>query len=316
MAKKSGKSGATEAPVPMQREGDTRDIPVQPGHPPIHPLAKNSVNLSGCPVMARSRITPADYNPRDIGLQEKVKLRNGLRQFGLVEPFCWNSESGNLVSGHQRMRIMDEEVGYNPNDPSTDYSLPVMVVALPPHREKELNVLLNNPGAQGWWHWQKLAEMAAAEKDFDAELAGFDPLMLKQSFESFANVDGLDFTHLFGKQEEDDAKADAETIRAMKANKSEYKEISGEMARDGFYLMLIARLVAEKEKFCELLGINPYAKQAELRLIASRIRLCKEGEAGLDIGYVPPPDPEPVGQGSVSGSSDADDEPEAMGQPM
>ena len=58
------------------------------------------------------QINPAAYNPRlDLkpGDPDYEKLRKSIETFGYVEPLVWNSRTGNLVSGHQRLKILIEQ---------------------------------------------------------------------------------------------------------------------------------------------------------------------------------------------------------------
>ena len=61
----------------------------------------------------RSQISLADYNPREISKDAKKRLQNGLEKYGLVSTLVWNKRTGTLVSGHQRLSIMDEKNGGN-----------------------------------------------------------------------------------------------------------------------------------------------------------------------------------------------------------
>ena len=87
-----------------------------------------------------SELTPADYNPRSITDAALKGLRASIQRFGLVEPIIWNERTGNVVGGHQRLKVLiaDGEVG-------TD----VVVVDLPAVEERALNVALNNPAIGG-----------------------------------------------------------------------------------------------------------------------------------------------------------------------
>lgn len=244
-------------------------------------------------VVARESILPAPYNPRHIDAAAQVKLKNGLKRFGMVEPLIWNRRTGHLVGGHQRLKILDQEAGADHG-----YSVEVSVVDLTETQEKELNILLNNPGAQGYYDPQKLANLLAQTKDIDAELAGFDLMSLKADLSSMAKLDGLDFSHIFG-SDEDPAKNDADEIAAMKASKGEYRAVAGESARDGFYLQLVFGTVAEKEKFCEAIDISPECKVSSGRAAAVAL--------GIDIGWEPPADPARSGE-----ASEASEEPERV----
>ena len=90
----------------------------------------------------RSQINPAVYNPREISGYARKQLRKSLTKFGLVEPLVWNEQSGILVSGHQRLSLLDESEKFVAGDPTTDYKIGVAVVDLNLKRERELNIWL------------------------------------------------------------------------------------------------------------------------------------------------------------------------------
>lgn len=124
--------------------------------------------------MPISELKPADYNPRkDLqpGDPEYDKLKRSLTEFGYVEPVIWNSTTGHVVGGHQRLKVL-EDLGHNTVD--------VIVVELDETREKALNIALNK--ISGDWDQDKLALLIADldASDFDAELTGFDDAEIAQ----------------------------------------------------------------------------------------------------------------------------------------
>jgi DNA modification methylase len=116
-----------------------------------------------------SRINPAPYNPRkDLapGDPQYAKLKRSLDEFGCVEPLVLNSRTGNLVGGHQRLKILMER---------GDTHAVVSVVDLDEVREKALNLALNKIG--GEWDDDMLAELLrelTSTPDFDLETTGFE----------------------------------------------------------------------------------------------------------------------------------------------
>lgn len=115
-----------------------------------------------------AEIKAADYNPRK-NLQSKdrewQKLDRSIREFGFVEPLVWNQRTGNLVGGHQRLKVLIAQ-GVK--------EVEVSVVDLDLEREKALNVALNK--VQGDWDSAKLEELLADLNGigFDLTLTGFD----------------------------------------------------------------------------------------------------------------------------------------------
>jgi hypothetical protein len=82
-----------------------------------------------------------------------------------VSPLTWNRRTGNLVSGHQRLKQIDDIEG------SKEYTLRVAVIDADEKQEKEINILLNNKAAQGDFDIDKLADLMV---DIDYSNAGFD----------------------------------------------------------------------------------------------------------------------------------------------
>lgn len=108
-----------------------------------------------------AEINPALYNPRkDLqpGDPEYERLKRSLEEFGYVDPCVWNERTGNLVGGHQRLKIL-----ITGGATEVDCS----VVDLDPDREKALNVALNK--ISGDWDMPKLQELL-----LDIEAAGLD----------------------------------------------------------------------------------------------------------------------------------------------
>lgn len=59
-----------------------------------------------------TELKAAAYNPRkDLQPEdaEYQKLRRSFEEFGYVEPVVWNERTGNLVGGHQRLKILLEK---------------------------------------------------------------------------------------------------------------------------------------------------------------------------------------------------------------
>jgi len=82
-------------------------------------------------------LNPAAYNPRKDrkpGDKDYEKLKRSIAEFGYVEPVIWNIRTGNVVGGHQRLKVL-VDLGHTEID--------CVVVDLDPQREKALNVALN-----------------------------------------------------------------------------------------------------------------------------------------------------------------------------
>lgn len=115
-----------------------------------------------------SKLNPAPYNPRqDLhpGDPAYEKLRRSMREFGCVEPIVWNERTGNVVGGHQRLKVLME---------SGSAEADVSVVDLDPDQEKVLNLALNK--ITGGWDDGQLAKLLQEleQSEVDALLSGFD----------------------------------------------------------------------------------------------------------------------------------------------
>ena len=100
------------------------------------------------------KINPARYNPRkDLqpGDIEYDRLKKSVLEFDMVEPLVWNEQTGNLVGGHQRLKIL-KELGHT--------EVEVSVVNLAEAKEKALNIALNK--IQGEWDMPKLKDLLEA----------------------------------------------------------------------------------------------------------------------------------------------------------
>jgi len=141
-----------------------------------------------------SSINPAVYNPR-IDLTQfdpaYLQLEKSISTFGYVEPIVWNCRTGNLVGGHQRLKILIAQ-GLN--------SVQASVVDLPLEQEKALNLALNK--IQGAWDNEKLAvllEELTKLPNFDMEVTGFSKIEINQIFDRYGqqkDPDQCDFEAL------------------------------------------------------------------------------------------------------------------------
>jgi hypothetical protein len=198
--------------------------------------------------ISRSQINAAPYNPRVITAHAKKALQRGMENFGCVEPLIWNDKTGNLVGGHQRLKIMDDKEGYSVKSPTkNDYIVGVSVVHLTLMREKKLNVLLNSPGAQGQYDQEGLFNLLEEFKEDDLGDMGLSKMDLELDF---------GFTPLFADATPEGQAATKdleENIREIKDRKKKYKDkdSASPNADADYYLMCVFPSRKEKEKFLE-----------------------------------------------------------------
>lgn len=181
--------------------------------------------------MSRSAINPAPYNPRSISDYGRKQLARSLSKFGLVETPVWNEQTGNLVSGHQRLSLLDKQFGF----PGTDYSLEVSVVNLPLRREKELNVWLNNRAAQGQFDQELFLDFMASEPDLKLEDLGLNAVDLDFDFGGAGAFDAV------LEREKKESDAIQSTVEAIKKRKKQYRgDDNAEPEQDADYFVLVA----------------------------------------------------------------------------
>lgn len=115
-----------------------------------------------------ANLIPTDYNPRkDLkpGDPDYEKLKHSMKEFGYVDPIIWNQQTGHVVGGHQRLKILQDE-GIKEAE--------CVVVNLDEEKEKALNIALNK--ISGDWDKDKLALLMTdlQASDLDILLTGFD----------------------------------------------------------------------------------------------------------------------------------------------
>lgn len=122
-------------------------------------------------------LNPAPYNPR-VDLKpsdpEYQHIKNSLDDFGYLDPIVWNKRTGNIVSGHQRYKILKAEGATE---------LEVMVVDFDPDKEKACNLAMNQ--AVGLWDDDKLAELLEEMQGTEWDMSDF-------GFEGFDEELGAD----------------------------------------------------------------------------------------------------------------------------
>lgn len=115
-----------------------------------------------------SKLKPAKYNPRkDLkpGDVEYEKIKNSLNEFGYIDPVIWNKQTGNVVGGHQRLKILIEQGAAE---------VECVVVDFDEVKEKLANIALNK--ISGDWEFSALADLILDLDTLNADLAitGFD----------------------------------------------------------------------------------------------------------------------------------------------
>lgn len=134
-------------------------------------MKPNKIKQAEQRTVKRSEINFASYNPRTISDEARKKLKKNLQTVGLLGGVVWNIRSGNLVSGHQKVSIMDAVNRYDAETGENDYEFRVEVVDFDDKTEKEQNLFMNNRAVQGTYDDDMLRELL---QGIDYTNAGFD----------------------------------------------------------------------------------------------------------------------------------------------
>ena len=126
----------------------------------------------------------AKYNPRrDLSPPDPAyeKLKKSIFKFDYVDPIIWNRRTGNIVGGHQRLKILRDELHMT--------EVQVSVVDLDEHTEKQLNIALNKN--TGEWDFPALIELLndIDDGEIDFESIGFDEVELSELFEKYDDTE-------------------------------------------------------------------------------------------------------------------------------
>jgi len=129
-------------------------------------MASNDFEKYEVVEVQRSDLKNAPYNPRALSDRARKKLKANIARVGLLEPPVWNATTGNIVSGHQRVSILDAL------NRKKDYKIRVARVELDEKTEIEQNIFFNNPEAQGEYELERLEEIM--REKIEIENTGFD----------------------------------------------------------------------------------------------------------------------------------------------
>lgn len=186
-------------------------------------------------IINRTRIKDAPYNPRFITDKNRKKLRANLVKSGLMGGIIWNKRTGNLVSGHQRLSIVDS--AYK----TQDYELPVTVVDIDLEEEKKQNIALNNKEMQGDFDLEKLRELMTGMDGI--EDTGFTETDTLQMF-----GEGLNYSTEDYKAAAEQAEQAAETFRKIRKMTA--------TAQDNFYCVLVWKEHSQRQLLLDKLGLE------------------------------------------------------------
>lgn len=135
-------------------------------------------------VVSVEKMNPAPYNPR-VDLKpsdpEYQHIKNSIDSFGYLDPIVWNERTENIVSGHQRFKILKEQ-GIKEVD--------CIVVDFDEEKEKACNLAMNK--AVGLWDDVKLEELLQDLKGTSWDMSDFGFESLDVSLEEDVKEDDFD----------------------------------------------------------------------------------------------------------------------------
>lgn len=198
--------------------------------------------------MWRSEIKEHPKNPRVITESARKKLKNKMAEVGLLQPLIVNDRTGYLLGGHQRLSSLDSLERYK--DGKNDYQIDVAVVDLDEQAELSMLVFLNNPGAQGGWELDVLAEINL-EAGVGFNDMGFDKLDIDLLFDGDSR-----FNEIFQDPiEVNETKASLDEIKAVR--KENMQDLQ-ERQKAGFYCVIVCRDNQEKKDLLKRMNIPDY----------------------------------------------------------
>lgn len=123
-------------------------------------------------------------NPRKISDEGAAGLRASLKRFGDLSGIVFNSRTGELVTGHQRMQQIREEYGDRDIEPideaagmhgirvDEEHFFPVRVVDWTQAKQRAANVAANNNKIQGTFTKDLSEYLLSVESELAAEMPG------------------------------------------------------------------------------------------------------------------------------------------------
>lgn len=204
----------------------------------------------------RSEIKNASYNPRRISDKARKELKNKIKKVGLVNAPVWNKRTGNLISGHQRLALIDNL------EHSRDYLITVDAVDVDLKTEKELNVFLNNTSAMGEWDLPVL-ENLLTDQDIDINELGFDAV----------DLDYLLGNGVFNSSQNLAIQKDIDKLNEIKETRKKLKKITTAIDEESFYTVLVFQSSAEVERFMLALGYPADEQYLNGHLVAEKLNI-------------------------------------------
>lgn len=213
--------------------------------------------------MLRSSIREHPKNPRVITDSAKKKLRDKIKDVGLLQPVIFNKRTGYLLGGHQRLAVMDGLEHYK--NGKNDYYLDVSVVDMDEKAELSALVFLNNTSAAGSWNTDLLAELNIDfGTTFDA--MGFDKLDVDLLFDGDSRFETELFTDT---AEVGEIKSGLEEVKEARAASKEKMAEAGEAEH---YFIVVCRDGTEKGDILTRMKMPTYERYVSSERLLAALR--------------------------------------------
>lgn len=244
----------------------------------------------------RSQLHEAEYNPRFIDPENRKKLKKAVKS-GLVGGICWNKRTGNVVGGHQRLSVMDEL------EKGKDYYLDVDVIDVDLKKEKELNIILNNPNLQGQYDNGMLAELLIGEDILISDV-GFTQADAEVMFSE------TELSQLNGYEQPEEVKNDIETIKKMKEMRKTAMKRYKQLESTEYYKILVFDSTENMKRFIEHFNLNAQERYCSGEEIAEKLGLKMDMQMkdqwARDMGTIPGDDGDFVPYDPVSDNEESE----------
>jgi DNA modification methylase len=125
-------------------------------------------------------ISPSKYNPRTISDESMGRLTKSLAEFGNIQPITWNARTGNVVGGHQRLKVY-QAMGKT--------EVEVWAVDLSEQKEKAANIALNKLSGEFDMPMLKDILEEIDTGDLDMEVTGFAMDEIAEMMESLHPIE-------------------------------------------------------------------------------------------------------------------------------
>lgn len=231
----------------------------------------------------RNKVKNAPYNPRSIDDHARKKLHHNLKKKGLLDALVWNKRTGNLVSGHQRLSILDDL-----SATGDDYTLDFAVVDLSEKEEKEQNLFFNNPSTQGTYDTDLVGQMITDGVDYYN--AGFDDMDIQMMFEGTEYAVTMFDDDKAPKSVQEDLEQ-LDEIQRMKRERKEHRARDQDANDPEFYAVVVFPDRDAQGKFMERLGkdkndryVDGVRLHSSLEASAPRIKTYK-GEQFVELAF-------------------------------